>query len=451
MRKEIYLHIPQPCHEDWNKMSPVQQGRFCQSCSKQVIDFSAMNDKQILEVLSKAAGKTCGRFLPNQLERPIVKEPQPMSRPYRLFLSAFIPAFLLVNAGSAKAQVKGKILKKTEMLRPTMGFTAARIVVDNKITGVVEDENVSPMAGVSVLIKGSNTGMVTNEKGAFAITFPEGKKDITLQVQCVGYTMKEVKVTRHKIEPLHIKFERADAMLSGDVVVVAGNYEYEEGGYYGTYATIAKRVLKGKVINDAGDAVPFATIQINTRKNIIADSNGVFTIAVRPNKKNVGLTATSVGYESNTTTYAVNAYPEDAITITLKNKPALPGVTVSCSPIVSLHGFAGGVSIVRRVTSIDTARTFIQKAFNNEMFRTYPNPAIKGSSVNLVFKKAGDYTIQIFDNGGKLYLVREFEKVNSNQVYEITLPVTLGIGTYFIKAFNNTIGKQFVDKIIIQL
>jgi hypothetical protein len=65
MKKEIYLHIPQPCHEDWNNMTLVQQGRFCQSCSKKVVDFTSMTDQQILEVLAKAATKTCGHFLRN--------------------------------------------------------------------------------------------------------------------------------------------------------------------------------------------------------------------------------------------------------------------------------------------------------------------------------------------------------------------------------------------------
>lgn len=39
MNKEFYFHIPQPCHEHWDKMTPSAKGRFCESCSKQVVDF----------------------------------------------------------------------------------------------------------------------------------------------------------------------------------------------------------------------------------------------------------------------------------------------------------------------------------------------------------------------------------------------------------------------------
>src|SRR5215210_3895186 len=107
MQKKVYLHVPEPCHENWNIMSPVEQGRFCNSCCKQVTDFSKMTDAEIIEVLSKASGKTCGRFTPDQLERPVIKEIHPVIRPYRLFLSAFIPAFLLANNGIS--QVMGKV------------------------------------------------------------------------------------------------------------------------------------------------------------------------------------------------------------------------------------------------------------------------------------------------------------------------------------------------------
>ena len=49
MQKQTSLYIPKPCHEDWNKMTPTQQGKFCSSCSKQVIDFSLMSDQSNTE------------------------------------------------------------------------------------------------------------------------------------------------------------------------------------------------------------------------------------------------------------------------------------------------------------------------------------------------------------------------------------------------------------------
>src|SRR5688500_699317 len=97
MKKDTLLHIAEPCHENWNNMSPEQQGRYCGSCCKTVVDFSMMSDKEILQVLSKAASKTCGRFTEDQLQRPLMDQTPVMSKPKRIFFSAFIPTFILAN------------------------------------------------------------------------------------------------------------------------------------------------------------------------------------------------------------------------------------------------------------------------------------------------------------------------------------------------------------------
>ena len=73
MQKQTALYIPKPCHEDWNKMTPTERGKFCSACSKHVIDFSLMSDTQILNILSNQSGKVCGRFDAAQLERPLVE------------------------------------------------------------------------------------------------------------------------------------------------------------------------------------------------------------------------------------------------------------------------------------------------------------------------------------------------------------------------------------------
>lgn len=49
----LYLSIPTPCHEDWDKMTPTEKGRHCQSCEKEVVDFSLLSDQQILDLLLK--------------------------------------------------------------------------------------------------------------------------------------------------------------------------------------------------------------------------------------------------------------------------------------------------------------------------------------------------------------------------------------------------------------
>lgn len=61
--------IPKPCHEDWSKMTPEAQGRFCSSCAKTVVDFTKMNKEEIKTYfVNKSEERTCGRFLNTQLD-----------------------------------------------------------------------------------------------------------------------------------------------------------------------------------------------------------------------------------------------------------------------------------------------------------------------------------------------------------------------------------------------
>ena len=62
------LSIPKPCHEDWRKMTACEQGRFCSSCNKTVIDFTSKSDQEIeLFFKREHSAKTCGRVKSSQL------------------------------------------------------------------------------------------------------------------------------------------------------------------------------------------------------------------------------------------------------------------------------------------------------------------------------------------------------------------------------------------------
>src|SRR5690349_7698460 len=66
------IHIPEPCHEDWNKMNPNQQGAFCKVCSKTVVDFSSKTPHEISRFFSENLDrKVCGRFKAEQLVETI--------------------------------------------------------------------------------------------------------------------------------------------------------------------------------------------------------------------------------------------------------------------------------------------------------------------------------------------------------------------------------------------
>lgn len=71
-KSNIIITIPEPCHEDWNKMLPDEKGKFCNSCSKSVFDFSNKSDSEIKDILmANKDQKVCGHFKKTQINRPL--------------------------------------------------------------------------------------------------------------------------------------------------------------------------------------------------------------------------------------------------------------------------------------------------------------------------------------------------------------------------------------------
>ena len=65
-------------------------------------------------------------------------------------------------------------------------------IQESIVKGIVTDEN-GPMLGVNILLKGTTTGTVTDEKGAF--TFPKAlKQGDVLVFSFMGYDTKEIRM-----------------------------------------------------------------------------------------------------------------------------------------------------------------------------------------------------------------------------------------------------------------
>ena len=64
------ISVPNPCNENWNSMTPQNQGRFCSSCQLVVTDFTKMDDNEIIQYFrTHQHEKICGHFRNEQLKR----------------------------------------------------------------------------------------------------------------------------------------------------------------------------------------------------------------------------------------------------------------------------------------------------------------------------------------------------------------------------------------------
>lgn len=359
MKAQTYFHIPTPCHENWDNMTPEGKGHFCGSCNKQVIDFSLMSDQQVLNYFKNASGKTCGRFANDQLERAM--QPATQQKKKSWWVAAMMP--LLVLFGKVNAQ------KKT------------------------------------------------------------GKVKSVSQVQAIPDSRSEI---MGKVAPGIRPVKEEPNILQGDTLFFN-----------------LKTFTIGNVKDKKGNPVPYASIRaLESFANTTTDSVGNFKLSL--NNQTIGklnIEVSSIGYETRIIEVLHGSKNPNTIILTQKAS-LLPDVIVSTGGY-SKGKLSGAICIVRRVTYYNMLDTAWKKLFHNEAFKIFPNPVQKGSSVKLEIKNAGDYSIQVLDNSGKLVLIKNFT-AGAKAITEIILPSSLTSGIYYIRLIDEKKKKQYTDKLIVQ-
>lgn len=107
------------------------------------------------------------------------------------------------------------------------------------ITGTVRDAGGSPIAGATVLIKGTQTGAATDPSGAFSIRTPF-RQDIVLTVSFLGKKSAEVAYTGQQSITITLEDDAAEI----DEVVVTGMFERRKESFTGASATFSKDELR---------------------------------------------------------------------------------------------------------------------------------------------------------------------------------------------------------------
>jgi hypothetical protein len=51
--------VPNPCHEDWDKLTPEERGHFCTVCQTKVWDLSSLTKEEAEEFLRETEGDLC--------------------------------------------------------------------------------------------------------------------------------------------------------------------------------------------------------------------------------------------------------------------------------------------------------------------------------------------------------------------------------------------------------
>lgn len=136
----LQLTVPNPCNENWDNMTPDDNGRHCSKCAKKVIDFTTMTTEQIQEIFTqKNTGGICGRFNKVQLIQTQIELPQNILQIHLPLYKRFLVASLLVFSAtlfSCEANTTGEPVNMPEL---TMDKKSIAIIGDTILVEKVVD------------------------------------------------------------------------------------------------------------------------------------------------------------------------------------------------------------------------------------------------------------------------------------------------------------------------
>jgi hypothetical protein len=392
MAAPVHLNIPEPCHENWQQMTPNEQGRHCMSCQKTVVDFTLMSDQGILDYISRASTSVCGRFNNDQLDKTYAEKKVKPVFSFRYAWNVVVATFLLTGSAAtaqtsktlqkkAAVEKKGKpkinIQPKTQgevksvKLNPNVRHVTLGIIgvppeaptryemPALKIFGFIRDSATKkPVGFASVRVKGTKAGISADENGRYELPMVDGSGRLALVVSAIGYATREYIVNANSFKETEILLTAAADELS-PVVVIAGP-------------------VMGKIVR------------------------------INPEVK-----------KDNST-----------CTVTL-----------------------GGVTTSIKVTKFEKIKREINEWLPTKKdVRIYPNPVTPGNLVNvsLNLNKTGEYKVELLDAGGRLVYVQALQVAERSQVAQVPTQSSWSKGVYWLRISRAGEKKIYQAKVLLQ-
>ncbi len=458
MQPRIQLSIPQPCHEDWHKMTPVDKGRFCNACAKQVVDFTTMSDTEVLHYfLNKQGENVCGRMYPDQLNRPVTKPVYPVKTKWWQWNYAAMFLLFLSKSFSAKAQGAVKIIKTEQVprvniveLRATVGMVSYKAAVLKTITGNIADENGEPIAFASVQVKGSTAGTSADAKGHYSIK-ANTVTDVLI-VSAVGYEAKTLILKNQK--SFDVELATSKATLEGDIVVTVGAIS-SSNDYY--TPSNPKHIAVIEVLDNATHQPVKATLTFNKTGNrhdtATTDTKGVYKLKHIKEDERFSVAIQAEGYLTTAVEIKGWAFNERKETryVFLEKAPVLADYKQMDAVSVTNYGATVGKVVMGSVSQFEkcTNQPLVLKSnFTDTLnqlktkltgsLKIAPNPVQRGNAITAVYtlKQTGNYLLQIVNAAGQVVQQQQITAVQKNNSIQIQTQAAWSSGVYFLRVVN---------------
>ncbi len=152
------IKVNSPCQEDWSRMTDTSVGKFCNSCKKEVIDFTNFSNEQISDYFIQNGLKSgCGKFLNTQIEQIRITIDEDLIVHKLSYWSKFMIALLICfGANCINATVTfGQIIKPDTSIAKQQCDTfntgesyhlAEKSITQNIKDSIITDSSITAMA-----------------------------------------------------------------------------------------------------------------------------------------------------------------------------------------------------------------------------------------------------------------------------------------------------------------
>lgn len=208
----LILRIPEPCTEDWSNMTPTENGHYCRSCSRELIDFTDFSDRELVAHLQQQEGKLCGIFSRQQLNRNLM--PDPVFRPSFQQLSLPALALLAMTMTTQIAYGQAPDTVRTEIISTSVPIPVPTIAPHapgtDTVSGKVCRGFSQPLNRVKVVLMSGDTVLqttMTDAEGNFEFLLLSGESADKIRFQKHNYYQRNIDLKDGKNylnEPLEV-------------------------------------------------------------------------------------------------------------------------------------------------------------------------------------------------------------------------------------------------------
>lgn len=220
------IFIPKPCHENWNKMTPEEQGRHCAVCSKVVQDYSNMNTHEIIDSLKKSEGEVCGRIN--------VKQVTPVNRKQKIafmlnswfYRRAVYPIMALLGITFVSKKALAQVDANEYQLKGKVAYQDYH-TNSHKVVVIVKNQagEIIPNSIVRILNVNNpqNAPYKTDNEGQVSFTVKGNQisgHELELEIEANGYSYKHMKIRLNKpVHKIEVRMEE-EIFIMGEMAYV---------------------------------------------------------------------------------------------------------------------------------------------------------------------------------------------------------------------------------------